>query len=244
MASSLRPRRDTSHAPACWEEHRRSGIDSDHGPPAASEYATQIAQCRKYLIVPVRALSIIGALLVFDDVLILAEDVFGEPHHERPHRVDDSGHARLLHGQIAVGTVGALLRIQGRIAEPDIEDRILGFLNVAAHPHLKSLRGIVSTDAHVVGEALLHLAALAHQIHDHLLADGRSARGPAEAIFHLRPGLAMLPPDAMGLDGAHVFAVHELMVHVEEVLVHKAVVAGDLTAPSSGLVVAWLRKAG
>src|ERR1700733_10021731 len=47
----------------------------------------------------------------------------------------------------------------------------------------------------------------------------------------------MLPADAMRLDRAHVLAVHELVIHVEEVLVHEGIVTGDLTIQATSLVV-------
>src|SRR5580704_12806049 len=52
-----------------------------HGFPASGEHRAQITQRRENLIVPVRALRVVGALLVLDDFLILAENVLGEPNH-------------------------------------------------------------------------------------------------------------------------------------------------------------------
>jgi hypothetical protein len=46
---------------------------------AAGQHAAQVAQRREHLVVPIRALRVVGPLLVFHDFLVLAEDVFGEP---------------------------------------------------------------------------------------------------------------------------------------------------------------------
>src|SRR6185312_9270205 len=56
-----------------------------------------------------------------------------------------------------------------------------------------------------------------------------------------RPVLAMAPSETAGADGAHVLAMHELVVHVEEVFVHERVVACHLAIEAPGLVVAPLR---
>ena len=62
---------------------------------AAGQHAAQIANRREHFVVPVRALRIVGPLLVLDDFLVLAKNILGEPGYERPHRMDDAGHARL-----------------------------------------------------------------------------------------------------------------------------------------------------
>src|SRR5581483_9224695 len=102
---------------------------------------------------------------------------------------------------------------------------------------------IVGADAHVVAEVLSCLAALAHHVDDHALAHGLLAGRAAEGVLHLSPVLAVAAPEAARADGAHLLAMHELMVHVEEVLVHERVVAGHLAVEPPGLVVAALRGA-
>ncbi len=180
---------------------------------------------------------------MFDDVLVLGEDALGEPGHERPYRVDQAGHRRLLDRQVAERAVGALLGIERGVVEPHLEHRIPGRVDVAPHPHAQALRRIVGANAHVIREVLLGLAALSDQVDDHLLADRRPALGPAERVFDLRPVVAVRPADAARLDRAHVLPMHELMVHVEQVLVHERVVAGHLAVEAARLVVAALRQA-
>src|ERR1700761_6202097 len=46
---------------------------------AASEHAAQIPDRREHFVVPIRALRIVGALFMFNDVLILAENILSEP---------------------------------------------------------------------------------------------------------------------------------------------------------------------
>ena len=53
----------------------------------------------------------------------------------------------------------------------------------------------------------------------------------------------MVAPEAARADRAHVLAMHELMVHVEEILVHEGVVAGHLAIEPPRLVIAALRGA-
>jgi hypothetical protein len=50
---------------------------------ATREDGPKIAYRREHFIVPVRALRVVRALLVFHDVLVLAKNIFGKPGHER-----------------------------------------------------------------------------------------------------------------------------------------------------------------
>jgi uncharacterized membrane protein YdfJ with MMPL/SSD domain len=77
-----------------WEAPRRAS--SGHGFAATREHAAQVADGREDFVVPVGALGVVGALFVFDDVLVLAEDVFREPGDEGPDHVDDSRNRGLL----------------------------------------------------------------------------------------------------------------------------------------------------
>src|SRR5580658_2631496 len=212
----------------------RLGLDQ---PPRARQNTSQIAQRWKHLIIPIRALRIVGTLLVFDDLLIFAEDVLGEPGDERPRQLDQSWNRRFLHRQVAIGAVSALLGVPRRVAEPHIEHRILCLLDVAPQPYLEALRRVVGADTHVVAEVLLLRASPTREIYDDLFADGLLALGTLEAVLDLRPRLAVVTPDAVSADRAHLLAMHELVVHVEEVLVHEGVVAGHFAVQPAGLVV-------
>src|SRR6185437_3121536 len=78
-----------------WFGHRH---DLNDGPSAAGQDASQIPNRRKYLIVPVGALGIVGTLFEFDDVLVLAENILRKPGDEGPDHVNDARNPRLLHG--------------------------------------------------------------------------------------------------------------------------------------------------
>src|SRR5258707_13935879 len=102
---------------------------------AASQDGTQIPYRREDLVVPVRTLCVVGPLLVFNDFLVLTENVFGKPGHEGPYGVDNSGKTRLLHRQITVSAIATLLCIERRVAQPYIENRVVGLFDVPADPY-------------------------------------------------------------------------------------------------------------
>src|ERR1700733_16222422 len=115
------PRSTEAHAS---RRDDRSGVDAAS---AAGQYASQVPQSRKYLVVPVRPLCVVGALLALHDVLVLTENILGEPDDERPHRVNEARHRRLFHRQIAVSAVGTFLVIQWGVAHPPLPHRIISF---------------------------------------------------------------------------------------------------------------------
>src|SRR5580704_19193647 len=71
------------------ERHTR-GASALERPTAPGKNSAQVTDGRKNLVVPVGALRIVGALLVFHDFLVLAEYVLSEPGHERPGRMDET----------------------------------------------------------------------------------------------------------------------------------------------------------
>src|ERR1700733_5362445 len=77
---------------------------------AALHHAPQVPDSREHFVIPVSALGVVGPLLVFHDLLILAEDVLREPGDERPYRMDQAGNGRLPQGVAAEGVCCALLR--------------------------------------------------------------------------------------------------------------------------------------
>src|SRR5258708_29114122 len=107
-----------------------------HVHAAASQDGTQIPYRREDLVVAVRTLRVVGPLLVFNDFLVLAENVFGKPGHEGPYGVDNSRKTRLLHREITVSALATLFLIQLRAALPDIEYRDVGFFYFPPLPSL------------------------------------------------------------------------------------------------------------
>src|ERR1700748_554457 len=208
---------------------------------AAGEHAAQISDRREHFVIPVCALELVSALFVFHDVLVLAENILREPSDEGPYHVNDAGETGLLDRQISVGAIGPLPGVERRVPQPDIENRIIGLLDVASDPNLEALRRIIGADAHMIREVLLGFAALAHEIDNDLLAYRRLSLGAAEAVLDFSPVLAMISSEAAGPYGSHLFAVHELMVHVEKIFVHERIVTGDFAIEPASLVVPALR---
>ena len=96
------------------------------------------------------------------------------------------------------------------------------------------LVGIAGPDRHqILVVALAGAAALAQ---DRGLAQRLFPAFPREGVIDLHPVLALTQAAETGADLAHLPAVQELMVHVHQVLVHEAVVAGDFTAQAARLV--------
>src|SRR5258708_33647957 len=102
---------------------------------AASQGGAQIPYRREDLVVPVRSLRVVGPLLVFNDFLVLAENVFGKPGHEGPNGVYNSRKTRLLHRQITVSAIATLLCSERRVAQPYIENRVVGLFDVPSNPY-------------------------------------------------------------------------------------------------------------
>src|SRR5258708_592211 len=119
------------HQNAIWRHARRLF----HRQAATSQDGAQIPYRGEDLVVPIRTLSIVGPLLVFNDFLVLAENVFGKPGHEGPYGVDNSRKTRLLHRQITVSAIATLLCIERRVAQPYIENRFVGLFDVPANPY-------------------------------------------------------------------------------------------------------------
>src|SRR5258708_23627050 len=117
-----------------------------HVHAAASQDGTQIPYRREDLVVAVRTLRVVGPLLVFNDFLVLAENVFGKPGHEGPYGVDNSRKTRLLHREITVSAVATLFCIQRRVAQAYIYNRVCGVFDVPAYQYIYALRRVLPSD--------------------------------------------------------------------------------------------------
>ena len=94
---------------------------------------------------------------------------------------------------------------------------------------------VLGADGHLV--AVVGPAADAGAAEDDAFAQGLAAALAGEGVVDLEPILAHAAAEVAGLDGTHVGAVEELMVHVHQVLVHEAVMAADRAAEPPGFVV-------
>ena len=61
------------------------------------EQFSKLSNRGEYFLIPVSALSVVGALLHFDDFLVLVQDPVGEPRQERPHQFQRAGNFGASH---------------------------------------------------------------------------------------------------------------------------------------------------
>ena len=169
-----------------------------------------------------------GGLFHLDDLAILRKDPVGEPGQHRPAEIEDAGNFGLAHRQHHKGPVTALRGIDGRVAQPYAEHRLL-----ALRPHPQGLIGIFGAHRHQVAR---RAGTTAQAADDDGLAKGRLLAGPGKAVIDFHPAFARAAAEIARHDFAGGAPVQELMVHVHQVLMHEGVVAGDELAEPPGLV--------
>src|SRR6187397_829492 len=88
---------------------------------AFCKQCTQLIDGGEYLMVPIAALCVVGALLHLDDLAVLGKDAIGEPGNKRPHDFQNARQPRPANGENDEGPVLSLAGIDGRIAKPDVQ---------------------------------------------------------------------------------------------------------------------------
>ncbi|CAO0836365.1 hypothetical protein SMICM17S_07472 [Streptomyces microflavus] len=127
------------------------------------------------------------------------------------------GNPGLLDHEQAVGVAGALLRVLGHVHSPETQCRVIGLLR----EQVQSLVGVFGADGHDVAGRPAADALGSEQAGTAVAL----APGVGEQIPGLHRTRAALVRQQLRLEFADHAPVEELVVHVEQVLVHERVVA-------------------